>query len=403
MRRRVFLGTVAATPLAGCGEFRGTGSDGVGEDVPTEDPPPALEGPDGDGTVDDFADLEGWTVRAGRASLDDTGGRVGDQAVRLTADAADDQARLGRRLPEPIDWSGTTPGLAIATEEPVRPTIQLFDESGNVIDFRARVDGGDLRRCQFGIAGIDAEADPGAITEIHVAFFAGDETERTLLLDDLHLVSRPADGRVMIHFDGGYESVYDEARPLLEAYDVPATAFVPTDLIREEATHEGDRLTESQLETLADDGWTIASYGTNGRPLPDLEGPERTDHLVDARRWLEDEGYADGARFVSYPNGRYDEASLEQVDDAYELGFAFGAPVQAAVVDPDRYPRVPAPDPETAATHLDRTADLGGVTTLCYFDVDAEAVDRLEETLAHLDDRVAAGDLEVVTPDDLAR
>ena len=401
MERRRYLATVPTVALAGCTELV-WGSSGEGpEDEGTSDEPPPLEGPDADGTLDDVTDFDAWSVVAGHASLVDAAA-VGQRAVRLEADADDDEVRIVRELPEPIDCSGANPGLAVAADETITPIVQLLDEGGNAVDFRTTIHAGDeLRRCNFGMTWVGDDADPSEITEIHVAVLAGGDTERELLLDDLHLVDRPDDGLVTVQFAGGHESIHGEAFPILEEDDRSATAFVPTALIRESADHDGDRMTESQLEELADAGWTIASYTANGRLLPDLDPDEQADQLTDAREWLEDEGYGDGTGYLSYPAGQYDETALELARGSYDLGFVGGHPVQGRIVDPLRYPHVVDPDPEDAAALLERTADMGGITALCYYDLESDAADRFEETMAVLDDLVAEGELEVVDPQTL--
>lgn len=400
MRRRTYLATATAAAVAGCTELGSSDPDEEPhDDVPTDDDPPPLEGPDEDGTLEGFATLEGWSVVAGVASMIEEDASVGDRSVLLEAGVEDDAARIVRELPEPVDWSGASPGLAVAAEEPITVLLQAFDDDGNVIDFRTTIHGSEeLRRCNFGVAGIGDDADLGAISEIHVAFFASDDAERELLFDDLHLVSRPDDGLVTLQFDGGDESIHDEGLTILGEYGYPATAFVPTDLIREEADHDGNRLTESQLEDLDDAGWTIASYTANGGLLPDLEADEQADQFAEAREWLEDEGYDDGAGYVSYPAGQYDDRSLELAEGTYDLGFAGRYPVQGYVADPVRYPRVVDPDIEDAEAILDRTADLGGITALCYHALEDDALDRFEETMAYLDDLVDDGALEVIGP-----
>ncbi|WP_339104708.1 polysaccharide deacetylase family protein [Haloterrigena salinisoli] len=397
MRRRTYLAAATAAAMAGCTDGDDSGATGA----TTDDDPPPLEGPDADGTIDDFADFGAWSVLAGRASLVDDEASVGDRSVLLAADGDDEAARIVRELPEPVDFSGVSPGLAVATAETATPIVQLFDGDGNAIEFRATVHGGtDLRRCNFGVTGVESEANLREITEIHVAVVAAGDAERELRLDDLHLVSRPDDGLVTLQFDGGDESIHGEALPVLEEYGFSATAFVPTDLIRASPDHDGDRMTESQLEELADAGWTIGSYTANGRLLPELGPDEQAAQLADAREWLEEAGYGDGARFVSYPAGRYDDDALELVGETYDLGFAAGQPVQGRVVDPVRYPRVV--DPDAAEELLERTADLGGITGLCYHGLEGDAIDRFEETMAFLDALVAEGDLEVVGPDAIA-
>lgn len=403
MRRRTYLATATAAAVAGCMGFGESGSETESDDeFAADDEPPELEGPDDDGTLDDFEDLEAWSVVAGSASTDDTHAAVGEQSVLLEADTDETQARIVRELPEPVDWSGMSPGLAVAAEDTITPILQLFDDDTNVIDFRATIQGsGELQRCNFGVAGIDSEADLSEITEIHISYFSGDESERQLRFDDLHLVPRPDEGLVMLQFDGGDESIYTDALPILEENDYPATAFVTTDLIREEADHDGSHLTKAQLAELADAGWTIGSYTTNGRILPDLTPDEQADQLTSSREWLEAEGYGDGARYVSYPAGQYDERSLELVADNYDLGFVGRYPVQGHVVDRARYPRVVDPAVEDAEELLERTAEMGGITTLCYHHLEGASADRFEETMAILDDLVSAGDLELLLPADL--
>ncbi|WP_049889158.1 polysaccharide deacetylase family protein [Natronolimnohabitans innermongolicus] len=404
MRRRIYLATAAAASIAGCMDFvRPDAEDDEPDDEPDDgDDPPALEAAGDDGTIDEFADLEAWTVVSGNASLVDEDAGVGETAVRLAAGSDDDGARMVRELPEPLDCSEASPGLAVAPDDTVTVLLQLFDDSGNVLDFRTTVHEADEpRRCNFGIDTAADDVDPTDITTIHVAFFAGEDAEQELLLDDLHLVPRPETGLVTIQFDNGHESIYDEGFPVLEEYGYPATAFVPTDLIRALDDHEGERFTEAQLEELSDAGWTIASHTANAHQLPDLEPDDQADQLAEAREWLEAEGYDDGAGYVSYPVGRYDGSSLEYAAETYDLGFELGYPVQGYVADPARYPRVVDPEVEDAEELLERTAELGGITSLCYYALEGDVVERFEETMALLADHVENGDLEVITLADI--
>ncbi|MXV63522.1 polysaccharide deacetylase family protein [Natronorubrum sp. JWXQ-INN-674] len=403
MRRRTYLATATAVGVAGCTELGLTGSEtGPDDESPTsDDEPPEIEGPDDDGTIDDFADFEGWSVLAGAASLDEEDALVGERSVLLEASTDDEEARIVRELPEPLDCSEMSPGLAMASEETIAPRIQLFDSSGNGVNFRAMTQVNELYRCNFGAVAADGDADLSDIVEIHIAYYVDDETERRLRLDDLHLVPRPEEGLVVLQFDGGDESIATEALPTLEEYGYPATAFVPTGLIRAEASHDGRRLTEAQLDDLVDAGWMIGSYGINGQNLADYSAADRADQITASRPWLEDEGYGEGARYFSYPRGRYDEESLELVGDTYEIGFVGRYPVQGYVANSARYPRIVDPDVENADALLERTADLGGITTLTYYAIDGDSAERFEETMAILDEYVSDGDLEVITTRDL--
>ncbi|WP_436347375.1 polysaccharide deacetylase family protein [Natronorubrum sp. FCH18a] len=405
MRRRTYLATATgatAVTMAGCIGFWGSDTEENADDETTDDGPPELEGPDDDGTLDDFGNLGAWTVISGAMSAEEEQAVAGDQSVLLEAGTDDQEARIVRELPDSVDCSTVNFGLAVASEDTITPMIQLFDDEDNVIDFRATIHRGRLQRCNFGVTRMDSGIDLTEITDIHIAFLSGEESEDELLFDDLYAVPRAEDGQVMLHFDGGHESIESEALPILEEYDYPATVFVPTDLVREDDDAEGDYLTEDQVEELDDAGCTIASYAANGQILDNYDADDQADQLTEAQEWLEDEGYDDGAGYFSYPAGQYDEDSLELVADTYDIGFAGHDPVQGHVVNAARYPRLLDPEVEDVEAHLERTAKLGGITTLCYYSLEEEeSIERLEETMELLDDHVDDGNLEVVMPEDL--
>ena len=67
----------------------------------------------------------------------------------------------------------------------------------------------------------------------------------------------------------------------------------------------------------------------------------------------------------------------------------------------EHYPRVVDPDLEDAEELLERTAELGGITTLCYYGLEDESAERFEETMEMLAEHVSAGDIELIQPHDL--
>ncbi len=51
---------------------------------------------------------------------------------------------------------------------------------------------------------------------------------------------------------------------------------------------------------------------------------------------------------------------------------------------------------------IDWTATHGGLTTITIYEMDDEDADALEETAAHLSDLVDAGEIELITPAEIA-
>lgn len=398
MRRRVYLvsATAAAVGIAGCGAFAGdeNGDDDDDRNGGSEDPV-AIE------QLDDFEDLDRWETVMG--ALSGSGERVfeGNQSAVLEANGAE-QIRISRTFEDPIDATGMNPGMAVANDGIVDPTIQLIDGSGDWFEYRQLIHANTpFDRYNFGLGRVVGDPDPSAIEEINIVRWVGDEPETVgpLYIDDLHLVPRPSEGMVVLQFAGGHETTYTHARPTVDEHDLEATAFVPPAWLRQDESEEGNRMTVGQLESLADAGWTIASQTYRDQLMTGLNPDEQEADIVTAVEWLEDNGYAEGARFLSYPAGRYDESSLELANQHHDLAYAGAYPSHGHILRPALTPRVLNPDVEAATRALDLTATYGGLTSLAFYGLqEDEEVEAMEAAVEALADHVAAGDLQVVTP-----
>ncbi|WP_255169171.1 polysaccharide deacetylase family protein [Natrononativus amylolyticus] len=409
MKRRTYVATAAAIAVAGC---MSADDDDPGNESPTNDSATDDEPVDDDtetetestdaetDSFDDFEDLDAWSAVVGSLSADEEESYTGSQSALLEADEEGDQVRIVRELDDPTDFTDRHPGLAMATPEGGETLIQLLDDDGGRIDFRQYVGGGlPFARGNFGIAEVDDDPDLSEIVEIQIAFWVGSDGGGELRVDDLHTVDRPNAGQVMIHLDGGYETHHTFARPLLEEHDYPAAAFVPTGRLPEEDEHDGDRLTEGQLEELADDGWVVGSQAAHGDDLTALEDRSQEDEIADARDWLADNGYDAG--YFSYPGGRYDEETIALVEEHHDLAFAGRYPAHGYVTNPYLCSRVSDPTADDARRILELTAEYGGITTLAYYRLEEEeSREAFEETLEAVSE-LEGNDLEVITPADL--
>jgi peptidoglycan/xylan/chitin deacetylase (PgdA/CDA1 family) len=146
------------------------------------------------------------------------------------------------------------------------------------------------------------------------------------------LVDEPpkARTRVAITFDDGYAGAAADALPWLVARGLPATVFLPTGLLRDEATVPPP---ESRLYAgLPLLGWhdvrrwqatglvAFGGHGSTHRPLPALAPAERREELARCREDLLAHGCAE-ADTIAYPLGAFDEATLAS---AREAGFRIG-------------------------------------------------------------------------------
>ncbi len=401
MNRRTYLGAAAAVALAGCSSTEEaeneTPEDGSAEDGTASDDGAEVT------AFDDFEDISEWDVPIGTLSADADRTYTGSQSARLESGDGDDQVRVVRDLETPRDLSGTRPALALATEEQADIVVQLLDEDGDRIDFRQRIHTDtSLVQCNFGIDTIDGEPDWSAVSEVQIIRWTGEDDKGAVWVDDLRFVDAPETGQVMLQFDGGYETDYTRALPILEEYDFPAVSFLTTGRIREADGDEGEHLVRDQVTALADAGWTIGSHSAHGADLTDLSSDRDPETEVsDAVAWLEDAGFESGARYFSYPYGRYDGATLEAVTAHHDLAFAGRYPSQGAAANPYLCSRVTAPDADEARSILDLTAERGGITSLAFGELDDDAESTLAETVDYLAELESAGELEVILPSDV--
>ncbi|GAB7017926.1 polysaccharide deacetylase family protein [Halostagnicola bangensis] len=404
MNRRTYLTTAAgisAVAFAGCAEL--DNPDESDDDDEPSDGDASDNGDEGDDETggveefDDFEDLDDWETIEGSLSADEDRYYTGSQSAHLEAEA-DGRVTIARELSDSEDFSGMSPGLAVESGSLSDLLIQLFDDDGDLIAFRSEIGELSFERTNFGVAEADDDADMDEVSEIQITMLGGEDDGREIWIDNLHFVPRPDDGMVMIQLDGGYENHYTEALGILEEYDYPATAFVPPGRIRENEQAEGDRLTEEQLEELADADWTIASNTHNAQNPTGLDDDEQEDAFADAVEWLEDNGYEDGAKCVSYPTGRYNERTLELCAEHHELGFAGRYGVGGYATNPTLCPRVSDPSAGEVEQLLEWTAELGGITSLAYFELD-ESLEEFENAVEAISEYEEGGEITVIQPE----
>ena len=426
MKRRSYLTTasvVAAIAVAGCA---GGGDDAHNETVGDDDGDDGFDdGDDGDdgidgddngdgdqpdvvGTFDDFEELDAWEAVVGSVEADD--GRVseGSQSARLLATESETQVRIVRELSDPIDVSEAVPGLALSTDGGANPVIQLHDADGDILEYQQHArDGQPFVRHNFGLTNVDGDPDPSEITEIQVISWVGEEAEEELWVDDLHFVPRINTGRVMVQFQGGYETDYTGAFPIMDDHDLTGTTFVATDRIRETEEADGNRMTEAQLEELVDAGWSVGTVGARGQQLHQVESDEVESDVLGPLEWFDEHGYDDAASFA-FPGGRYDEEIYDLVSENYDLGFAGRYQSQGWASNPYNLTRISADgdqrnlDGEQLTNVVDWTAEHGGLTSIVFYEMDEDDVSALETLAARLNEHQSAGEIELITPGEIA-
>ncbi len=148
---------------------------------------------------------------------------------------------------------------------------------------------------------------------------------------------------VVIHFDDGYRSVFENALPVLREFGYPFTVFLPT-----EAVERGfpDFVTWDMAQVMVDAGASVGAHGHRHLRLGGGEAGEGAarpgdgvgEEFLEGARRLRERGFA--ARWLAYPYGEYSEAVLGQAREAgFSLAFSQDPGAIGRSHDPHRLPR----------------------------------------------------------------
>ncbi len=173
----------------------------------------------------------------------------------------------------------------------------------------------------------------------------------------------PSQKRVAITFDDGFRNVYENAIPVLEEFDAPATLFVCPAFIDDEnidklrdrhdlgaSAHDISLTTEQLRELAADDRFTIGNHSYSHPNLSTIS--ERSDieaEVTGAKHWLENRLDVSIDCF-SYPYGAYNEETASVVADTHDVVVTSEPSLVGPTVDAKSVPRLDACLPTSIVT-----------------------------------------------------
>jgi peptidoglycan/xylan/chitin deacetylase (PgdA/CDA1 family) len=144
---------------------------------------------------------------------------------------------------------------------------------------------------------------------------------RAMTLSDA--LAEPGGRRFVVTFDDGYTSILERGLPVLSELGVPATVFVPTDLIdeaglfsslpAEQMPRDEEELrcmSWSQVRELLEAGWEVGSHTCTHPHLPELEDSDLAGELRRSREVCE-ERLERRCETIAYPFGSHDGRVVE--------------------------------------------------------------------------------------------
>lgn len=368
--------------------------------------PPALDHGD---VVDDFEDLDDWAALDGEIAPDEEEALTGSQVPRI--ENAGTTAGMFRAYPDGLDISGHHLSLAVQVENPrpVGVTVRLLSpgEADQLTSTRTIVDTYDgWLRMDVGYTGQRGEPLLDDIQEIQILIETEDEDEEEIRfwVDDLRMTPQADQGYVMLTFDDGAESHYENVLPLLEERDMQAVAAVVPDSLNLD-----DRLDIDQLREMREAGWDISSHpeGDAFMELGDADAIRQD--IESAYEYLDNRGFPEGARHMFVPYHNTNEEIVEITREYHDLSSYFGGtPNAVPFTDPLHLSRVDMHDVEgftelidMAEQHNQLAMGLAhGVVPEEEIDDDPLADMTIEE-LEELLDYIEESDVEVVTASQL--
>lgn len=159
----------------------------------------------------------------------------------------------------------------------------------------------------------------------HLAYLADNQFQVWTLgkiVSYLTLKKPIPDKVVAITFDDGYQSVYENAYPMIKRYEWPFTIFVSTNAIDQGYSHQASW---EQLRTMADNGAAIGNHSAththflkryDGEGLAKWQQRATSDIMKAERRIIEEIGHSE--QLFAYPYGEYNRELTALV---HQMGF----------------------------------------------------------------------------------
>lgn len=364
--------------------------------------PPAID--DGE-VIDDFEEeIDLWgTLRDGNQREADTEEYVaGSQSLRVEVED-DVVAGVFKAFPDALDLSDRDLSLAVKVESPrpSRVTVELLapGRADHLVSHRTILPSFDgWLRMDVGYTGERGEPNLENIQEMRILIQDDSNEPIRFWVDDMRATPRADTGAVMFTFDDAVDSQYDTAYPMLEERGWPGVAAViPSRL------NAPNRLEVGELREMRDAGWDVSSHPHGAGRLPEQDPEALREEIADARTYLEQRGFQDGARHLFVPYNDLTGEAAAVIREEYETSWTFGGNTNALPpTDLHVASRTNGTDVQGVRRLVNLADQYNQLVVLMLHGVgDGDNDDISEDDFASILDHVESRDVEVVTASDV--
>ena len=226
-----------------------------------------------------------------------------------------------------------------------------------------------------------------AVQRVEFSVTAPSGSPLEVSLDEFRGGVRGARAAFLWNFDDGYDNVYTNGFPYLQARGQKATMYLNGDLV---GAADPDNITLPHLQALYDAGWVIGNHTIDHTDLTTVSQEVATQKVEEGYQWLEDHGFTRGARHFAYPNFSFSDSAVAAVQDAGML---------TARIDSERNQQLPLDDPfrltcieprngydyEFFYREVDRAIASGSTVSFLLHTV--QPADGLQDLAGYLDER----------------
>lgn len=283
-----------------------------------------------------------------------------------------------------------------------RPFVDLRDVDGNVCRLRSTVRRSAVTWHDFGLlepthrgSAVDRTRIDGIIVRPSATRGSGDSNIH--VIDSIRRVPTGSRTQVVFQFDDGAATDLTRGAPVLSRYGYPATTYVNPGTIG-----TGSKLSVAELHELRDRGWLVASHGWSHADLTDLDLGSVEAEVSDAKAWLEDHGFYEGANHFAYPFNRTNDDVVAIVERYHDTGRVAGVQPRGPPVNPQFLPGLGDPTFEEARSLVDTAVAYGGVVVIYFHTLVSEREDAFRRIVEYVHGLDRTGDLEVVRTDRLS-
>jgi peptidoglycan/xylan/chitin deacetylase (PgdA/CDA1 family) len=339
--------------------------------------------------------IEGWSADAGEIAADDDTSFTGTQSLRIEAGPENERAAASLDLPGGVDLSERDVSLAVrtGTDNPASNVIvQLFapDARNRIDHWQHLTPGPGWKRLDLGPTRVVGDPDLEDVRRLRIVSYTGGGERVRFNADAVRTTPKLDQGYVLLTFDDNLLSQYETAFPLTEEYGFPGVIGV----IPGTGSKEG-HVGIDDLSEMHDAGWDVVSHPQRAEPLPDLSEADRRAAFEESKRWLLDHGFEDGSRFVIWPYGVTDGATLDLGGTFHAMGFSGGVhPSGCPLMGPLSVSRVNGDNVERTRKMIDYALEYNQVAVVMYHPIGTSdrrvSAEQFEATLQYLDDNDAS-------------